>query len=103
MKGGPVFESPSPGVLTPVAAPEDKISIRQVGRKKVTDERLERVAAVYRKALKGEALDEEGVPMTVAKAVAEEIHVSESRAKDLILESRKAGFLPPTTRGKPRG
>lgn len=72
----------------------EAIAARKPGPK-VNLQRLARVAAVYTAALETGAFP--------GAAVADDLGLSESRASAVIQQARQHGFLPPTTRGKPRG
>ena len=94
------------GVMREVATPEDVAEFERLGRErlkrirqistrrhrnKISDGRLDEVAAVYRAA--------ESKPTL---AVAETLHVSHSHAAHLVGQARKAGKLPPAKGTSPK-
>jgi hypothetical protein len=63
--------------------------------KALTDDELERVARIYRNAV-----EVTGLPPV--EAVADAFSLSKSAAAKRVMAARKAGHLPPTTRGQAR-
>jgi hypothetical protein len=86
LEGQPGFDPAELRRLKSAAAADMAAPRRETGR-------LAEVAAVYRRAW------EEGRPPT--EAVARHFTISQSAAAKRVSRARQAGYLPPTTRGRP--